>query len=199
MSEPAPFPDDDDALVAAVAAANLPTLLMVIVQLTGDWALLSGEIRPQRASPQKPDGGLSPEQGEQVRARALAVRGETDAAITHYRQALRIKPDFVEAHNNLGNVLAGRGEGAAAVTHYQTALAIKPDYAEAHNNLGLALADRGQLEAAAAERDRAVDPQVSTKPSADRDGVHAYQRECCAAAPSWAGSPGSAVVPPTGS
>jgi len=73
------FPDDDDALVAAVAAANLPTLLLVLVQLTGDAALLRGELRPKRATPQRPDGGLSAAHGEQIRARALqALRAFRD-------------------------------------------------------------------------------------------------------------------------
>ncbi len=89
-------------------------------------------------------------------ARALALRGEADQAISHYRQALEIRPDFVEAHNNLGNALASRGDSAAALAHYRTALNLKPDYVEAHNNLGLALADRGQLEAAIAEYRRAL-------------------------------------------
>lgn len=89
-------------------------------------------------------------------ARALAVRGDTDAAIRHYRQALEIRPDFVEAHNNLGNVLAARGDNAAAIEGYTTALTIKPDYVEAHNNLGLALAEAGQLDAAIAEYRRAI-------------------------------------------
>ena len=73
MSEHGAFPEDDAALVAAVAAANLPSLLLVIVQLTEDWDLLRGPIRPQRASPQKPDGGLEREHGAEIRARALTV------------------------------------------------------------------------------------------------------------------------------
>jgi protein O-mannosyl-transferase len=96
-------------------------------------------------------------------ARALAARGETDAAITHYRQALEIRPDFVEAHNNLGNALAARGANAAAIEQYTAALRIKPDYVEAHNNLGLALADRGELETAVAQYRRALalDPEFA--------------------------------------
>ena len=38
--------------------------------------------------------------------KALAARGESDAAIAQYRLALEIRPDFVEAHNNLANVLS---------------------------------------------------------------------------------------------
>jgi 4-hydroxyacetophenone monooxygenase len=73
MAERAGLPDDDAALVEAVQSANLPTLLMVLVHLTGDVNLLRGEIRPQRATPQRPDGGLGGEQAAQVRARALEV------------------------------------------------------------------------------------------------------------------------------
>jgi 4-hydroxyacetophenone monooxygenase len=73
MNESEGFPRDDAALVDAVQSANLPTLMMVLVHLTGDAALLRGEIRPQRATPQRPHGGLTAEQGEQVRARALSA------------------------------------------------------------------------------------------------------------------------------
>ena len=67
---------DDAVLVNAVAAANLPTLLLVIVQLTGDSSILRGPVRPQRASPQKPDGGIGAADGEWIRARAVAVLRE---------------------------------------------------------------------------------------------------------------------------
>ena len=88
--------------------------------------------------------------------KALAARGESDAAIAQYRLALEIRPDFVEAHNNLANVLVTRGQVDAAVDHYETALQIKPDFVEAHNNLGLALAERGQAAAAIAHYRRAL-------------------------------------------
>ena len=78
----------------------------------------------------------------------MAGRGQVDEAIAHYRKALEIKPDYAEAHNNLGNALAGRGQVDEAIAHYRKALEIKPDYAEAHNNLGNALAGRGQVDEA---------------------------------------------------
>ena len=52
------------------------------------------------------------------------------------KKALEIKPDYAEAHDNLGMALAGRGQVDEAIAHYQKALEIKPDYVEAHNNLG---------------------------------------------------------------
>jgi Flp pilus assembly protein TadD len=89
-------------------------------------------------------------------ARALARRGQLDAAITHYQQALAIKPDFVDAHDNLGNALAASGRLDAAIAQYRMALAIKPDDAGTHNNLGLALAERGQADAAIEQYQRAL-------------------------------------------
>jgi 4-hydroxyacetophenone monooxygenase len=67
------FPGDDAALVAAVESANLPTLLMVMVHLTGDASIMRGDLRLKRASPQRADGGLRPEQAVAIRERALSV------------------------------------------------------------------------------------------------------------------------------
>ena len=74
-----------------------------------------------------------------------------------FQKAIEIKPDYAEAHNNLGNALAGRGQVDEAIAHYQKALEIKPDYAEAHNNLGNALAGRGQIDEAIAQYQKAME------------------------------------------
>ena len=59
-----------------------------------------------------------------------------DEAVASYHKALASKPDYVEAHYNLGNVLKNLGKPEEAIASYRKALALKPDYAEAHNNLG---------------------------------------------------------------
>ena len=79
---------------------------------------------------------------------ALAARGRGEEAIRHYREALRIHPNFPEALTNLGMVLAARGQVEEAMRHYREALRIKPDSPQAHFNLGNALAARGQMEEA---------------------------------------------------
>ena len=71
-----------------------------------------------------------------------------DTAIDSYKQALRIKPDYFEAHINLGNALKDKGDLTAAVHSYQQAINIKPDYADAYYNLGTALEKMGDLDAA---------------------------------------------------
>ena len=70
-------------------------------------------------------------------------------SIKSYEKAIAIKPDYAEAHNNLGIVLMDLDQPDEAVKCYDKAIAIKPDYAEAFNNLGTALKEVGQLNAAA--------------------------------------------------
>jgi len=52
-----------------------------------------------------------------------------DAAIYSYKQALRIKPDYAEVHNNMGNALSIKGDLAEAIESYKKALRIKPNFA----------------------------------------------------------------------
>ena len=69
----------------------------------------------------------------------LARSGKPEAAIAHFEEALRLKPDYVDAHNNLGVVLAGAGRVEEAISHFETALRIDPTSPDAHVNLGIAL------------------------------------------------------------
>jgi tetratricopeptide (TPR) repeat protein len=87
----------------------------------------------------------------------LDGQGRWDEAITHYRRALEIKPDFAEAHYNWGVDLARQGRWDEAVSRYDHALRLKPDHAEAHYNWGIALARQGQWDAAIAHYARALE------------------------------------------
>ncbi len=79
---------------------------------------------------------------------ALAWQGRSEEAIAHYREALRLRPDFAEAHNNWGLALARHDGLEEAIAHYREALRLRPEFAEAHNNLGWVLARQGKLAAA---------------------------------------------------
>ena len=63
---------------------------------------------------------------------------------------MELKPDFAEAHNNLGNAFKRQGKLDKAVACYRRALELKPRYAEAHYNLGLILRGQGKLDEAVA-------------------------------------------------
>ena len=78
----------------------------------------------------------------------LANQDNTEEAMQHFHEALRLKPDDERAHTNLGFSLARQGRLEEAKTHYLKALQIKPNMAEAHYCLGLALGEEGKTEQA---------------------------------------------------
>jgi hypothetical protein len=80
----------------------------------------------------------------------LTLLRRHDEAIAHHRQALRLRPTYLEAHCNLGNTLLAQKRHAEAEACYREALRLQPDYAEGHHNLGTALAEQGKLEEAVA-------------------------------------------------
>jgi len=101
-------------------------------------------------------------------AQFLFQSGRFDEAIAECQKALKIKPDFASAHNNLGAALvenrrggngARRQDGAVdeAIVHYQRALQIDPDFAQAHSNLGTALLLKGQLNEAIVHYQKALE------------------------------------------
>jgi len=66
----------------------------------------------------------------------LAARSETDAAITSYRNALTLRPDYAEAHANLAMSLLTQPEGKnEAITHLEIAVRLKPELWQAECNL----------------------------------------------------------------
>ena len=55
-----------------------------------------------------------------------------------YKQAIRIKPDYAEAHSNLGLVYVRLNMYREAIKACKQAIRIKPDDADAHLGLGVA-------------------------------------------------------------
>ena len=56
-------------------------------------------------------------------------------AIAQLEAAVRVRPDYAEAHNSLGAALFHAGRVPEAVAQFAAALRIKPDYVEARKNL----------------------------------------------------------------
>ncbi len=52
-----------------------------------------------------------------------------------------MKPDYVDAHNNLGVMLASLGRTQEAISHFDASLRIDPNSPDAHVNLGIALSN----------------------------------------------------------
>src|SRR5437667_728687 len=75
---------------------------------------------------------------------ALARQRKLTEAIEHFKTALRIKPDYADAHINWGLALAQQGKLAEAIDHYQQTLHFNPDSADAHIKLGPGAHSAGQ-------------------------------------------------------
>lgn len=79
---------------------------------------------------------------------ALEKTGRTDEAIRHYREAIRLNPDFQEAHYNLGIALEKQGRMDEAMNCYREALRINPGNARTHYGIGSVLAKTGRIDEA---------------------------------------------------
>ena len=64
---------------------------------------------------------------------------DSSEVAAEFREAIRLRPDFAEAQNNLGLVLTQTDEDEPALAAFREAIRIRPNYAEAHANLGAAL------------------------------------------------------------
>jgi len=69
-------------------------------------------------------------------------------ALEAYSQALRIRPDFIEAMNNRASAYKAIGQLENAVHEYERLIQLRPEIAIVHYNLGNALSTMGQLDAA---------------------------------------------------
>lgn len=71
-------------------------------------------------------------------AYAYTLQGKTDLAVNNHDRALRLNPDFVFAHNNLGCNFWAITKYSEAIKRFKGAIDIEPDYVEGHFNLGVA-------------------------------------------------------------
>jgi len=83
-------------------------------------------------------------------------QGFFDQAISEYKRALAIRPDFEDTLNNLGVAYMRKGNFDEAIAEYKKALAINPDSANAYYNLGTVNAKRGLMNKAISQLKKAI-------------------------------------------
>jgi tetratricopeptide (TPR) repeat protein len=94
---------------------------------------------------------------EQVKtAIELKKKGDSIAAEGHYREALRLDPNYAEAHFSYAILLADRGDTNAAISEYKRAIEIQKSYPEAHFNLALMLRKKGDMSGEIKEYEKAI-------------------------------------------
>lgn len=81
---------------------------------------------------------------------------EPARAIAAYERALAGRPDFADAHNNLGRLVHDTGSVAAAEGCYRLAICADPSVALYWFNLGVAVEDQGRRAEAIAAYERAL-------------------------------------------
>jgi tetratricopeptide (TPR) repeat protein len=77
--------------------------------------------------------------------------GHLEAAVSEYRQFLKIDPEATAIHSNLGAALADLGRFEEAVSEYQIALKQSPQLVDTRLNLALAYYKMGHISDAAQE------------------------------------------------
>jgi len=102
--------------------------------------------------------------------------GQIGEAIDHFREAIRLKPDHVGAHINLGVALSQKGQIDEAIRLYQEALRLRPGDADVHYNLGVALAKRGRMEEAIGHYQEAVRLKPDWAEAHNNLGTALYER-----------------------
>ena len=102
-----------------------------------------------------------------TRAALEAARGNADAALAAYAQAVRERPELADRHNDYAAMLARAGRDDEALAEYNDALQISPDQYDVRMNLGAILSRRNrndealaQFRAAAAQRPNSPEPHV---------------------------------------
>jgi Flp pilus assembly protein TadD len=87
----------------------------------------------------------------------LEHRGSFTKAIENFEAALRINPNYADAHSALGFAFAIQGRLSEAFEQFDHALRLRPPLATAHTGLGLLLARQGNLSEAADHFRRALE------------------------------------------
>jgi tetratricopeptide (TPR) repeat protein len=130
------------------------------VPLTAVLHPLSAPVK-QAATEQKAAADAAPAvQEEELTAQQWFERGfaaaDLDEKLRFYTEAIRLQPDFADAHYNRGIVRHDEGDVEGALQDYAEAIRLQPDFADAHVNRGAARRDKGDVEGALQDYNEAI-------------------------------------------
>ncbi len=86
----------------------------------------------------------------------LKSLGKLQEAELSTRKAIKLNPNYAEAHSNLGIILKDLGNLKQAEISYRKAIELNPDFADAHSNLGNLLKELGNLKQAELSQRKAI-------------------------------------------
>jgi tetratricopeptide (TPR) repeat protein len=161
------------ALLAGRSLAGAAVALVLGIVTAQQSATYASEETLYRATIERnPDAWLA----HNNLANLLLATGRRDEAVSHLDTALRLNPDFAEAHLTMGNALLDvPGRLNDAIAEYRTAMRLTPDSERAHTNLGNALLQSGQIAEAIDQLQQAlrIDPHSA---AAHNDLGNAFSR-----------------------
>lgn len=82
---------------------------------------------------------------------------EYEKAIVYYNQAIKLKPDFLQAYTNRGVAYEEKGEYEKAIQDYNKVIQLKPDDVIVYYNRAVAYEKKGELDNAIQDYTRAVE------------------------------------------
>jgi tetratricopeptide (TPR) repeat protein len=156
---------------AAIYQKKKGKKITFVAPLTGISRQLNAYLKKRalpRPSMQPPDvdrlgGEKTKEIADQEDAHTFFYRGCSyekqgmyREAISAYKQSLKLQPDLLESHINLGISYFKLGKYESAISSYKEALVIKPDSVSLYNKLGAAYIMTGSYELALQSFKKAV-------------------------------------------
>ncbi|MGD2248537.1 MAG: tetratricopeptide repeat protein [Candidatus Methanofastidiosia archaeon] len=105
----------------------------------------------------------------------LEEKKDFEKAEHHYKKALKINPEYAEAHYNYAILLKEKKDFEKAEHHYKKALKINPEYADAHGNLGILYSDQKKYSKAVKHFEKASKIFKKEKRSFDYKKAEAFK------------------------
>jgi tetratricopeptide (TPR) repeat protein len=87
---------------------------------------------------------------------AMAVRGDYQAALTNFNQAIQLNPNYGLAYFSRATAYYYLGDKQNAIADYNQAIQLDPKYATAYNNRGVAYSELGDQQKAIADFNQAI-------------------------------------------
>ncbi|MGA8027007.1 MAG: tetratricopeptide repeat protein [Bryobacteraceae bacterium] len=128
----------------------------------GDQAGAADEFQKARELSRR-QIALNRAQGEVTRGLELWHFGKPQEAAAAFRASIQAKPDYPDAHNNLGSLLLFLGDTDGAVEQFSITIKLRPAFALAHYNLARALIKKEDLPQAESELRKTIllDPRMA--------------------------------------
>jgi WD40 repeat protein len=169
MVAPARAPIEDLVQLAELAAGRRIVDEGSVVPLNGvewedRWVHSQQTVRPFLAqTPFVPSWTAA--QASFDRGMAQSKSGNREKAVAAFREAVRLNPEFADAHFQLGFTLEANSDYDGAIVAYRDVIRLTPANPAAHNNLGAALRAKKDWDGAIAAFGEAVRLQINWAPA----------------------------------